>query len=195
MARTGYDSVDARSVPTNGDIYPGYVNGAWPTRNALKARFPHALVPGITVNDQTLDAEIIDCESGDATPAEAALWARAKVKRDKHATIYCSESAYLQVVHACRNVGLKPGRNVFFWIAWYADSGSDAIPQAPGVIGRQYASPDGVGGSKVHDGNYDISSFVKYWPGVDPTRAQRVKKVVLHSHGWWSWFWRKKSKS
>lgn len=187
MARRGYDSVNSTSVPAGGDVYPGYINGNWPTYYALKKRFPHKTIVPITVNSSTLNATVIDCETGDATITSASEWAKRKVARGDTPTIYCSWSVYSTLVRACRDLGLKPGRNVFFWIAWYTSDGSSSIPKGAGIIGRQYASPDGIDGSKVHDGNYDISVFKNHWPGVDPSRTRKAKQHIQKYSGW-SWF-------
>jgi hypothetical protein len=170
--RVGYDSTSAHDVPADGDIYPAYVDGAFANYAAMRKRFPHKIVPRITVNGSTLDAEIIDRENGDASAATAARWAYNKHKRGEVGTIYVSESAWAECKAECAKLGLKNGTDVVYWIAWYADSGSAAIPA--GAIGRQFKSPDGAGAS-VEKGHYDVSHFRAHWPGVDPEPKPAVK--------------------
>ncbi len=68
-----YDSTDVGQIPTNAQAVAGYVGGHWPTYPELVKRFPHAQHLSIAVSAQE-DADCLDIEKGDATPADAPGW-------------------------------------------------------------------------------------------------------------------------
>lgn len=163
MVRKAYDSVTVSALPTDGDLYLGYVDGRYANVAQIHKRFPRRTVVGITVNGSTLDAQMADVEVGDLTPDGGARWAVRKVKAGQHPTLYTYASNAGAVQRACTRAGLKPSQ----WSLFVADyDGDPTLP--PGCVGKQYRSPDGTGRGKVTDGNYDVSVVADYWPGVDP---------------------------
>lgn len=165
--RSGDDSVTAADLPHGVEIYPAYVDGLYANVKAVRKRFPHALVPTITVNGQN-KADIVDQENGDATPAGAA----AAVKAGRVHTIYCSVSQIAANATALHKLGLGP--NIPIWTAHYTgkphictektcwEQYGWRLPFKPLIVGTQY---DDKGPKGEH---YDRSLFVDYWPGVDP---------------------------
>jgi peptidoglycan hydrolase-like protein with peptidoglycan-binding domain len=68
-----FDSISADALPADGTYFAGYVDGEWADRDAIQARFPKATVLSIAVFPSD-DADCLDVETGDATPADAAAW-------------------------------------------------------------------------------------------------------------------------
>jgi hypothetical protein len=128
-------------------MYAGYVGGNWPTYEAVKARFPDALVLSIAVNSSE-DAMVLDVEKGDATPADVPAWVERQIARGSVPIIYCSSSVLPDV--AMLRI---PG--IFWWVANYGGT----VELGGNVIGHQY----------VDTGPYDMSVFVDYIPGIDPS--------------------------
>jgi len=164
LTRIGYDSVTPANMPHDGAIYPGYVDGHWPTLSEVKRRFPGKLYVPVTVNG-THDALCADVELGDFTPQGGARWARDKVRRAGLAWLYCNASTWPSVVGEVRALGLT-GR-VYYWIAHYG-----AAPVIPGgAIGLQYLGD-------FH--GYDKSVWADHLPGLDP-----VEPVTPSSEPGW----------
>ena len=70
---TMYDSVDISQIPANAQAAAGYVNGRFANSAELADRFPRAHILTIAVTADA-DADCLDIETGDATPADAAGW-------------------------------------------------------------------------------------------------------------------------
>ncbi|HZR50130.1 MAG TPA: hypothetical protein VFB06_11480 [Streptosporangiaceae bacterium] len=69
-----FDSITPDLLPTGaGYCYAGYVSGRWPDIGTIRQRFPHARTLSIAI-DAAHDADALDIETGDATPADAAAW-------------------------------------------------------------------------------------------------------------------------
>ena len=151
--RTFYDSIDLMSLPPYADGYMGYDDGRWPDADAIAARFPGKTVIRITVFPSDNEGDMLDVESGDATPDQAPGW----VTRRRQAghggpLVYCSESLWETVRAAFHSQGVpEPG----YFVAAYPGEGP-VIPA--GAIGHQYADA----------GPYDVSVVVDYLPGIDP---------------------------
>jgi hypothetical protein len=118
LPRTMYDSVTLTEIPTNAYAVAGYVGGRWPTFPQLSKQFPKAKHLSIAVNS-TEDAECLDIENGDATPAQAPAWIRRQVKRGvKKPVVYSSVSQMPAVLLALEVSGIKRSQ-VRVWTAHY----------------------------------------------------------------------------
>ena len=118
MSFTMYDSVDVREIPHDAKAVAGYVGGHWPTFRTLQRLFPHAHKLSIAVNARQ-DAQCLDVERGDATPAEAPAWVRRQQKRGlRRPVIYCSVSEAPAVLRALKRAGIKR-RQIRLWTAHY----------------------------------------------------------------------------
>lgn len=109
------DSVDARSFPSSGYLAgAGYVNGRWPSFNAIRARFPHLPALSITVNASG-DAQCLDVEAGDATPAQVPGWfdRQHALHPARTPVLYCSASTTSAVRAAAGS------RHYLLWSAHY----------------------------------------------------------------------------
>jgi hypothetical protein len=164
--RTMYDSTTVADLPADGDLYLGYVDGRWPTIDALRARFPHQPIVRTTVTGATLDAEVADVESGDLTPASGAGWAKRKIAAGQVPTLYYPASWEPQIIAALRKLGVRP-RKVLLFPASY--DGKKQLPK--GKIAKQYADPKRTGG------HFDASVVADYWPGIDPPAATNLTRT------------------
>jgi|SRR5882724_9636715 len=117
MTITMFDSIDISTLPEGNYAYAGYVDGRWATYPKLKAKFPHANLLSIAVFAHD-DADCLDVELGDATPAQAPAW----VKRQKGARpcLYASVSAMNSVVAILDRAGIARG-SVRLWSAHYGN--------------------------------------------------------------------------
>lgn len=78
--RLMYDSTTASDIPADAEIVAGYVDGRYAWSDADWARFPNAVKVRISVFG-SLDADVLDVEPSDATPADAAVWVAQKNAR------------------------------------------------------------------------------------------------------------------
>lgn len=137
---TMYDSVDVSTVPANPPAVAGYVGGNWPTYNPLVAKFPNAKHLSIAVNSGE-DADCLDVENGDATPANVPDWFFRQVKRGvARPVIYCSLSVVPDVERELHRHGVaRSGYRL--WTAHYTyqphiDEGADATQYTDVALGR-----------------------------------------------------------
>ena len=151
--RTCADSVTVSNLPSGLPLYGAYVNGWYRNYDECRARFPGATVLGISVLAANV-GDVLDVELGDATPAQAPGWVAARRAAGHGGPIvYCSLAIWPEVQAAFRSAGiLEPG----YWIAAYPGNGAQLYP---GSVGHQYQDV----------GPYDLSVFVDYLPGIDPS--------------------------
>jgi hypothetical protein len=164
-ANTMYDSIDASAVPAN-PLLAGYINGKWQSYYQMAADNPTSTVLSITVKAHNSDgswvaADILDVESGDATPAEAPGWTQAmRALHRPVITPYCSRLGTWPATKAAfvsQKVALPD-----FWVADYTTQ-----PHlVPGSVATQWTDT----------GPYDISLTNGYWPlsGVVPPEPPPV---------------------
>lgn len=151
MTRTMYDAVTAANVPADATLVAGYGDGYYQDVEAFRARFPHATVVEIAVSSHHNLGQVLDVETGDATPAEAPGWVSMRRAAGVDPSVYCNSSTWPQVRAAFTRAGVAEPH---WWIAQY--DGNPTI--FPGAVAKQYADP----------GPYDLSAVADYWPGVDP---------------------------
>jgi hypothetical protein len=113
---TLYDSVTPGAIPA-GQRAAVYSNGKFQASAAAAAG--HGKVLWIDVNGSNTRADALDVEPGDATPAGAAAWVKAKLTADPHSTaiVYTFKSAWGDVIS---NINGLPGwmhGHVRYWIA------------------------------------------------------------------------------
>lgn len=130
---TMYDSVTLTEIPANAEAVAGYVNGRWPTYTQLAAKWPHAHRVSIAVNAEA-DADCLDIENGDATPAQAPAWVRRQIMRGvKKPVVYANLSTMPAVLSVLKASGI--GRSqVRVWTAHYTH-----VPhRCTSACGKQY---------------------------------------------------------
>src|SRR5690242_2099086 len=125
---TMYDSVTLTEIPANAQAVAGYVNGRWPTFSQLAAKWPHAHRISIAVNAEA-DADCLDIENHDATPAQAPAWIRRQIARGvKKPIVYASVSDMPTVLSVLAASGISR-RNVRVWTAHYTHVAHRCGPQ------------------------------------------------------------------
>ncbi len=148
---TMYDSVNASAIHASfpsPDIVAGYVDGRYAWAATDWSLFPAAQHVTITVLGQA-GANVVDCETGDLTPSQAASWAQAEIAAGRRPTIYCNTSTWPSVNAALTGLGISLG-SVDFWVAQY-----DGVAEIPaGAVAKQYQST----------AQYDISLTNGSWP-------------------------------
>lgn len=149
---TMYDSVTASDIPDNAVAVAGYANGEFAWSDADWARFPTAAKKSISVTPFENVGDVLDVENGDADPSQAPSWAAGRFAAGIRPTIYCSLSAWPQVIAAFEAQGVAQPD---YWIASW--DGDPTIP--PGAVAKQYANDSMAGG------HYDLSNALDSWLG------------------------------
>jgi hypothetical protein len=113
----------------------GYGNGPNIAPIAAWNRFPgipHVVIDVTGAIPQA--ADVLDVETGDASPAESYVWLKQKIARgDSMPTVYCNRSTQPQVEIATKE--LIHGKDYFFWIATL--DGTVKLPDMTGVVAIQ----------------------------------------------------------
>ena len=151
-----FDGIVPEAIPPAALVL-GYVDGNWATYDTLAARFARATtkVLSVTVSGRP-GADIADCESGDLTPADAALWARTELAAGKHPTVYGSRDYILATQTELRSLRVEQNL-VGWWLAWYVQVAPaferirwpHYVPQ--GFVGWQFADSIPVAGGHSID--------------------------------------------
>jgi hypothetical protein len=139
----------ARQFP-NAAMVAGYINGPYAWSQGDWNLFPHAEHVTISITAGANAGDVLDCETGDASPDQTAGWiAMRKAAGLYRPTIYCS----LDVIPAVRAGTGKfiLGQDYDIWVAHY----TGAPHLVAGCAATQYAST----------ANYDVSSvYDTSWP-------------------------------
>ena len=136
---TMFDAIDLSQIPVGPAAVGAYVDGRWATAAAAAARFPHAHLLTIATSAGS-DAETLDIETGDATPADAAAWyARQKARGVQRPCLYASAGLMqAAVIPALQLAGINRA-DVRLWAAHY--SGRHIC--GPGTCGELSIDADG----------------------------------------------------
>lgn len=149
--RIWFDATTLANIPPNPDGVFAYVDGKYRNYGEALVMFPHATVVSVAV-DPAHDAQVLDCEKGDATPEQCPSWAVRQRVRGSVPYVYCSGSAWPAVKDAFdRHQVTQPE----YGIAIY-----DGIREIP--PGARYKQIGGV------LGKYDINVVSDHMPGIDP---------------------------
>lgn len=129
-----YDSIDIGQIPLSATAVAGYVSGRWPTAAKLAATFPHAQLLTIATS-ASHDAECLDIETGDATPADAAAWyERQKARGITRPCLYASASVMqADVAPVLVASGIKRA-SVRLWSAHYTFKAHICGPDSCGAL-------------------------------------------------------------
>lgn len=152
--RLMYDSVTPTNIllhDTTPVMVAGYANGRYAWTQEQWNLFPRAVKIRIAVRANYYNAHVLDCETGDATPAQCPAWARQRRLMGGVPIIYCNRSTWPQVVKAFADSDTE---YPLFWIA----TGSGKQDYPTGSIGAQFLLDwQGV----------DVSAMADYIPGID----------------------------
>lgn len=165
--RNFYDGVNAslikKNAPTRIDGVLGYVDGLYKWSLSDWALFSGILQAGIAVHASTDAGTILDCETGDASPAQCPGWVQMRRKAGVDPTVYCNKSTWPAVRQAFQSAKIAEPH---YWIAEYDN---DPAP-IPGAVAKQWYNDDHLG--------FDRSSVAGAWPGVDSAHAPLDANVV-----------------
>lgn len=170
MVRYMADSIDCANfsppnvnVPGRGiqqiALDAGYSNGSFHASSQACGTTPVQ----IDVNGTNPGADVLDIETGDATPSSAPNWVFA---HNAHggttfpAVLYCNRSNISAIANYCANAGLLPGRDFWWWISTL--DGTTSVPDMTGVLAVQ-----AWGSNYFNDRNIDLS--VVYNDAFKPT--------------------------
>lgn len=146
----------ARQFP-NAAMVAGYINGSYAWTQADWDLFPHAVRVQITVTASADAGDVLDVESGDATPGQTAGWIqRRKASGYYRPSIYCS----LDVVPAVRQGtgAYILGRDYDIWVADWTGS-----PHEVTAVGLPRATCSAT--QYENTANYDLSVvYDAGWP-------------------------------
>jgi hypothetical protein len=115
-----FDAVDTGQIPNGPAAVAGYVDGAYVTAPELAARFPNARLLTIAVS-AAHDADCLDVESGDATPADVPGWyERQRARGVERPAVYASASVMQTSVVPLVRSGAIARPLVRLWSAHWA---------------------------------------------------------------------------
>lgn len=113
-----FDSVVVTALPRDAAAVAGYVNGYYRTWPDVKRLFPNAKKLSIAVTSLA-NADCLDVEPGNASPADAPGWVKRQQKRGvKRPAVYCALSAAREVLAEIQKAGIKR-EEVRLWTAHY----------------------------------------------------------------------------
>lgn len=102
-----FDATNIAAIPVDAHAVAGYVAGHWPTFPHLAERFPHARRVSIAVAS-TQDADCLDVEPLDSTPALAPGWVLRQHSRGvKRPIVYCSLATVSELTAQLSAAGIK----------------------------------------------------------------------------------------
>ena len=171
---TMFDDITVSAMPTGGDYaYAGYVDGAWPTFDDLKKRFPKSRLLDIAVFASD-NATCLDIENGDATIAEAPGWVERQIKRGVYRPVLYIEASRMATLEAeMARAGIVRA-SYRLWTAHYLKK---AHLCAPGACGYGTGQADGTQWTDVALGlNLDRSILLPDFFDMRP--APRPPKPV-----------------
>ena len=153
MTRLMYDSVSAGKIPADAEMVAGYVSGKYAWSSADWNRFPKASHVSIDVFGVVVGADVLDVETGDATPAKAVAWIQERKKRGLGVgVIYCNRSNITAIFNAMAAAKLEVVRDFKTWIATL--DGTKTVHDMTGVVAVQYENTPGWDASVVYDDSW-----------------------------------------
>jgi hypothetical protein len=163
--RKMYDSVTVSEIPTDTKAAAGYVGGSWPTfeNGELRRRCPDARLVSVAVASRH-NAECLDVEPGDATPADAPGWVRRAHERGiKRPIVYAAAGEMNAVLSALDAAGIHPDA----YRVWTAHVGAGKHVCGPGTCGLIPVKADATQWTFTSGGrNLDESACrPSYWVG------------------------------
>ena len=165
MTLTMYDAVTPDNIPLSATLVAGYTDGHYANITEMQARFPHAAVVRITVFASDDEGDVLDVETGDATPDQAPAWV-VKRRRAGHTApaVYCNQDTWPTVIAAFRRAGVA---DPLWWIAEW-----DGVAElSTGMFAKQYASTS----------RYDLSIVAGPWPGVQNPQEDTMTPADINA--------------
>lgn len=169
------DSTTVGDIPIAGtQLVMVYANGNWPASPAEVAhRFPAARVVWVDVNGSDPHAQVLDVETGDATPAMAPIWTknRLALHLPELPVVYVDRENITAVFNAMGANGLKIGEHFLTGISTL--DGTQRVADMTGVAFVQDR------GAKLTGGHWDesivyIDSWMRPFAPPPPTVLRRI---------------------
>jgi hypothetical protein len=121
-----YDDVNVALIPPNAPAVAGYVGGRWPTYTKVVKGWPKAKHLSVAVS-VIYNADALDVEPGDATPAQAAAWVKKQINLRKSgngyntpkAVVYTNASSGQALIDELEKAGLRYDQDFMWWSAHY----------------------------------------------------------------------------
>ena len=175
--RNMYDAVTPANIPANPQMVAGYVNGHYAWTTADWAKFPHAAHVTIDVNGARPDADVLDVENGDATPAGAVQWVKAKLARKGSylPILYCNRSTLTPLFNALQSAGYTVNEHFRTWVA--VPGGDVTLKDMTGVTAIQWKFAGGYDESTVYDNSFKVAAPPK--PPTPPVVSKPTPAPVL----------------
>lgn len=153
--RTMYDSVDAAKLPDDLTMAAGYIDGLYEDAEAIRARFPDAIVLELAVAASDNRGDGCDVEKGDLIPSTLPGWiARRRIAGHPNPFFYTSAGQVDECLRQLSVQGVE--RAPFVYALWDGVAELDPGMVAKGAIGKQYQSTD----------DWDVSVMVDAVPGL-----------------------------
>lgn len=176
-----YDDVSADNYPADSQLVAAYIDGRYDDFAAVAARFPTIVHVSITIWNG--DADVLDIETGDATPEMAGPWVRRQKSEGKVAVCYCNLSNWDAVIASCAGTGVDG-----YWVADYDND--PTIPdewRAKGCVAKQYQSTDAWDRSLVLDTwpNLILSNQPSHRETDVPAPLDIVRRLDCPTGGYW----------
>lgn len=184
------DSIEVASLPAGMDAYAGYVGGWWPDYAAIVAAHAGVPVLGIAISADE-DAQALDVENGDATPAQAGEWAARQLARGIPAPVlYGSVSVVPSIVQSLHAAGVTR------YLIWSAHYGLGEHICGPSTCGQLDVPADGT--QWIDHGGWDESALEPYFfqsgvlappapkrypPAKRPARREKVDMFLARITG------------
>lgn len=153
-----WDATTPGSIPVSAgvpDYAMGYTNGAWPSYQGMKMKYPRAVPVAISAVPGKPNLWVpqgCDGERGDYDPEQAGQFCAWTIATGVVPFVYCSWSAWHDYQQGVQAAGINP--NAVDWLI-AAYPGIGPVPY-PGSIGHQW----------IDRGTYDESAIVPGWvPG------------------------------
>ena len=161
-----YDSVDPFAIPATVEMVAGYCDGIYAWSAAGWARFIGTEQWRIAVSPLTNDGNVLDVETGDATPQQAPSWVTQRRKAGIDPIVYVQQSRWGEVQGAFHQQEVTAPH---YWIANY--DGDPAIPA--GAIAKQYANAPMAGG------HYDLSNVDATFGGGGGIITKQARRTLI----------------
>jgi len=128
-----FDNIVVSAMPVNAEAYAGYVDGHWPTFKELQTKFPHAHLLSIAVFAKD-NADCLDVETGDATPAEAMVWVMRQFERGVARPVLYADASTMRVIISLMAAGNIPRSTLRLWSAHYTQHPHFCGPHTCGEV-------------------------------------------------------------
>jgi hypothetical protein len=154
-----YDSTILQDIPHSAQLVGVYGNGRYAVNiSELNELFPdhstHVLIDVSGTDAEFCD--VLDVESGDATPEMCPAWIRQRLSAGRHATIYCARDTIPAIRATCT------GLDYLLWVATLDGTTTydgTELSTLPGVVAVQYEGILQTGINADKSVVYD-----EYWP-------------------------------